>query len=268
MDEYYKLKQKYEKKKASAITKIYNKTNKTLEKKRMDAKKYVPPCINCKRKVGSIFFNNNNLYTIKCGDKDEPCDLDYSASKDIIIHLEDIIHSREKYIDKIRESIIRTKLDFLFKYDNEENTLSKFNKQRAELNTENQHIHERKEELSKRLNINERNHNTIIDNGIYNETLKQIRENSTSFKKTGDNSYLNESALLTKDVMMPLLKRMRETKYDVSKIETYEINNETFFKMYNVKHDIKNLEEKIISSMPKSTKDTVDEAQSDIIVDE
>tara|TARA_Y100000741_G_scaffold362778_1_gene349429 strand:- start:507 stop:1313 length:807 start_codon:yes stop_codon:yes gene_type:complete len=268
MDEYYKFKQKYDKKKASAITKIYNKTNKTIEKKRIDAKKYVPPCINCKRKVGSIFLNNNNLYTIKCGDVEEPCDLDFSASKVATINLEDIINNREKYIDRIRESIIRTKLDFLYKYDNEENTLSKFNKQKAELNTENQHIHERKAEFSKRLNINERTHNTAIDNSIYNETLKQIRENSTEFKKSGENSYLNENALLTKDIMMPLLKRMRQTKYDVSKIESYEMNNETFYKMYNVKNDIKNLEEKIISSMPKSTKDAVEETQSDTSVTE
>lgn len=268
MDKYYKLKQKYEKKKSSALTKIYSKTSKTLEKKRFDAKKYVPPCINCKRKVGSIFFNNNNLYTIKCGDTDEPCDLDYSATKESTVNLEDIVNSREKYIDTIRESIIRTKLDFLYKYENEENTLSKFNKQKAELNTENQHIQERKAELSKRLNINERIHNTTIDTSIYNETLKQIRENSTEFKKSGDISYLNENAVLTKDIMMPLLKRMRETKYDVSKIESYEMHNDTFYKMYNVKHDIQNLEEKIISSMPKSTTDAVEETQSDTPVTE
>lgn len=259
MEKYYKLKQKYEKKKSSAINKIYSKTNKTLERKRIDAKKYVPPCINCKRKVGSIFSNNNKIYTIKCGDKDEPCDLDYSATKDTIINLEDIVNTREKYIDKIRESIIRTKLDFLFKYTDEENTLSKFNKQKAELNIENQHLQERKEELNKRLNINGRKQTSIVDHSVLNETLKQIRENSTEFKKSGDVNYLSENALLTKDILTPLLKQMRESKYDVSKIESYEKDNQTFYKMYNVKHDIKNLEEKIIESMPKSTKDDIDD---------
>jgi hypothetical protein len=253
MDEYYKLKQKYEKKKASAITKIYNKPTKTVEKKRIGAKKYIPPCINCKRKVGSIFSNTNKLYTIKCGDTAEPCDLDYNARRDVTVNLENMVNAREKHIDTIRESIIRTKLDFLFKYADEENTLSKFNKQKTELSIENQHIHERKEELSKRLHINDRRHNSVIDNGVYNETLKQIRENSTEFKKSGEIRYLNENALLTKDVMLPLLKQMRATKYDVSKIETYELNKETFYKMYNIKHDIKNLEEIIVPSMPTST---------------
>ena len=176
-----------------------------------------------------------------------------------ICNLSNIQHgSFVKYIDEIRASIIRTKLDFLFKYVDEENTLSKFNKQKTELSIENQHLHERKEELSKRLHINDRIHNRVIDNGVYNETLKQIKENSTEFKKSGHIKYLNENALLTKDVMMPLLKQMRETKYDVSKIESYEANNETFYKMYNVKHDIKNLEEKIIPSMPTFTKDIED----------
>jgi hypothetical protein len=255
MEKYYNFKQKYEKKKSSAITKIYSKSKKTLEKKRIDAKKYIPPCINCKRKVGSIFLNDNKIYTIKCGDTDEPCDLDYSATRDLTVNLEDIVNSREKYIDTIRESIIRTKLDFLFKYTDEESTLSKFNKQKVELNIENQHLHERKEELSKRLNINGRIQTSLVDNNVLNETFKQIRENSTEFKKSGDINFLSENALLTKDILMPLLKQIRETKYDVSKIESYERNNHTFYKMYNVKHDIKNLEEKIIQSTPKSAKD-------------
>ena len=251
MDEYYKFKHKYEKKVSSALNKIYNKTDKSLEKKRASAKKYVPPCINCKRKVGSVFSNDNLLYSIKCGDSEEPCDLNFTASKDIIINLEDIVYTRDKHIDQIRESIVRTKLDFLFKYVNETDTLSKFEKQKNELNIENEHFYKRKEELSKRLNIYDRELKNSINKGVYNETMKQIRENSTEFKKSGDINYLNENALLTKDVMMPLLKKIRETKYDVSKIESYEENNDVFYKIYNVKHDIKHLEEKLAASTHK-----------------
>ena len=256
MDKYYTLKHKYEKKVSSALNKIYSKSDKSPEKKRLTAKKYVPPCINCKRKVGSIFSNDNLKYSIKCGDSEEPCNLNISASKDIIINLEEIVDSRDKHIDKIRESIVRTKLDFLFKYTNEADTLSKFEKQKNELNIENEHFYKRKEELSKRLNINDRELNNSINKGVYNETMKQIRENSTEFKKSGETNYLNENALLTKDVMLPLLKKIRETKYDVSKIESYEVNNDVFYKIYNVKHDIKHLEEKLTPSTPQTKQPT------------
>jgi hypothetical protein len=259
MDEYYKLKYTYEKKKSSALTKIYNKEDKTLEKKRFAAKKYVPPCVNCKRKVGSIFSNINKIYSIKCGDIEEPCDLNFSAAKDIIVNLEDIIVSREKHIDTIRETIIRTKLDYLFKYTNESETLSKFEKYKNEMNIENEHLHKRKEELRKRLNINERKLNNSINYGVYNETMKQIRENSIEFKKTGDIIFLNENALLIKDVMMPTLKKIRETKYDISKIESYEENNNVYYRLYNVKHDIKNIEEVLISSTPQKDEPISDE---------
>ena len=252
MDEYYKLKHTYEKKVSSALNKIYSKTDKSPEKKRATAKKYVPPCINCKRKVGSVFSNDNLKYFIKCGDSEEPCNLNFSASRDIIINLEDIVDTRDKHIDNIRVSIIRTKLDFLFKYANEADTLSRFEKQKNELNVENEHFYKRKEELSKRLNNYDRQLNNSINKGVYNETMKQIRENSTEFKKSGEINYLNENALLTKDVMMPLLKKIRETKYDVSKIESYEENNDVFYKVYNVKHDIKLLEATLTPSPPQT----------------
>ena len=252
MDQYYEFKYKYEKKISSARNKIYNNPELSFDKKRASAKKYIPPCINCKRKVGSIFSNINKVYTIKCGDVEEPCDLNFSASKDTVINLGDVVIEREKHIEKLRESIIRTKLDFLFKYKTEEDTLKIFEIQKNELNVENEHLYKRKEELTKRLNIDDRNQNILIDKGVFNETLKQMRENSTEYKKTGDKVYLNENALLTKDVMMPLLKKIRETKYDISKIESYEVNNEIYHKIYNVKHDIKNLEENVKSSISKA----------------
>ena len=130
MEEYYKLRIQYEKKISSKMKKIYNDENLSLDDKRTAAKKFVPQCVRCKRRVTTLFIKNNNSYLIKCGDIKNPCDLNVSIQTKQYSLIQDIIDTLEKDAENVRESIIKTKLNFLFKYVNEEDTLGIFEKKK------------------------------------------------------------------------------------------------------------------------------------------
>jgi len=245
MEEYYKLRNQYEKKISSKIKKIYNDDKLTLDEKRSAAKKFVPQCIKCKRRVKTLFIRENNNYLIKCGNAENPCELNVSIQTKQYSLIQDIIDTLEKDAENARESIIKTKLNFLFKYVSEEDTLGIFETRKREINIINEYIHKLKQELTERLDENERNLKISRYNSTYQEHVKLLNENSNEFKKTGNIQYLNDNALLVKDSILPLLASLREAKYDISGVVSKEIDNELHYHVYNVKNKYSKTEKDI-----------------------
>jgi len=75
LNEFFKLKSEYEKKRSKMMKDAFKKeSSKRLGK--LAAMSVKPPCINCKRAVGTIFTNREtDKYTAICGDKGNPCNL-------------------------------------------------------------------------------------------------------------------------------------------------------------------------------------------------
>jgi len=89
-----------------------------------------PPCINCKRPVGTIFSNRiDNKYTAICGDKGNPCNLNIKIFNGKTINLPYILKIYQEEITDIKDTIIRQKLDTLFSYTTEEKSVELFKKE-------------------------------------------------------------------------------------------------------------------------------------------
>ena len=135
LNEYFKLKSTYE-------NTIHNMKKKIFEKAdtKRQAKKEVltikPPCIKCKRPVGSIFSKKNGRYTAICGDSIKPCGLDIQIFVgDSNLQLNYILEVFREDNEELKDNIIRQKLDTLFNYTTEQQSIQLFKRELEKFNS-------------------------------------------------------------------------------------------------------------------------------------
>jgi len=131
VERYYKMKYEYERKyinyKDSVIKSDLGKI-----KKKEKLKKYKQECINCKKKVGTIFSNKNKQLSVRCGDIIKPCELEYIVDKGASGYIPDLIVSFYGKLEIIKTDIIKIKLSLLFSLETEENITEEFTKLKEE----------------------------------------------------------------------------------------------------------------------------------------
>lgn len=130
INDYYKLKSRYEdiiNNKKMVILK-----NKELSKKdkRRRFLQLNPTCINCKKEGGTLFLNENRVLSAKCGNTQSPCKLKIEIKKGEYKDIRELNSDYNNYIENIKTQIIQTKLNYLFNFTNEEESLEKFEKLR------------------------------------------------------------------------------------------------------------------------------------------
>ena len=132
MKHYYKLKQQYDNILQKQKLKIIN--NETLSKKEKRDRfiRIQRKCINCKKSGGTIFTNINDRLKAICGST-EPCNLNIELFKSKFTDSREELRLYLSDLDKNKTIIIMTKLDFLFGYKSEEETLSDFNARRLDI---------------------------------------------------------------------------------------------------------------------------------------
>jgi hypothetical protein len=130
LEKYYKLKEKYEKTVDSVKIHV-NLLNPLLSRKKkqeMIAEKI--KCINCKESGGTVFLNNNNILLAVCGNSENPCRLHIEIKKGVYRNLREIEELYARNIDALQTKIIKIKLNLLFGYVPEDETLTEFTKYR------------------------------------------------------------------------------------------------------------------------------------------
>jgi hypothetical protein len=133
---YFKIKAQYEEKELALKRTAYEKgSNKRDKRNRASAVK--PPCIYCKRKVGTIFKCKDRKYTAICGDVREPCPLNIQIFGGYYENLTQILYSFKVYLEEIKETIIQQKMNTLFQYLNENKSAEKFKKNMEEYHSTN-----------------------------------------------------------------------------------------------------------------------------------
>ena len=135
LDEYFKLKRKYETKwnnsKKVALMKAPNKKMgiglvKNLEKK----------CIQCGKAGGTLFSNENYIYSAKCNAVDKKCSLNIQIKMGMYMDNEDWKNITTNNIEDIKNNIIINKLNLLFDLENEDVVIAEFENLKEELKKE------------------------------------------------------------------------------------------------------------------------------------
>ena len=105
IDNYFKLKQKYEKQINDYIGKIRKNESLTKREKRSLFKEFQPKCVNCKQVGGTLFTNKDRVLRAKCGSA-EPCKLDIEINEGHYANVINLDENYSKNIDAIKTYII------------------------------------------------------------------------------------------------------------------------------------------------------------------
>lgn len=85
-----------------------------------------PKCVNCKRPVGTVFRMREDRLFAHCGDTNEPCVLRIELFKGHFESNDAFAKSTRDELLSIKERIIQQKMDVLFNYASEEETVQNF----------------------------------------------------------------------------------------------------------------------------------------------
>ena len=130
MADYFRLKSRYEKRgiyerheiiyDAVMVKKLGIKKGKKM------AREHRPKCVNCKRPVGTVFKTKDDCFIAYCGDTKDPCPLAIKIFKSRFESNDLFAKYNTNSLTETKEKIIRQKMDVLFNYSTEEETVKKF----------------------------------------------------------------------------------------------------------------------------------------------
>ena len=226
LNEYFKLKQKYESEIAANKKKIINNPTLSDREKRSEFMKLKPKCINCKRPGGSIFkvlfnpedanFESYREYNAKCGIISNPCNFKIKIRCGKTESITDILKNMEDEIKEAKNGIIDDKNKLLFGYLNTEEALEKFDQS--------------KEWISLYTSLYEDyliKYNNIVDNEDKKRELEEAITNSyiqinlikdcvKQSDETGNKTFISDAINIYDTTLVPLLTTIRNLKYNES----------------------------------------------------
>lgn len=245
-NDYYKLKNKYEKILKRESEKITNSGNSNKKEKYENAK----ICVRCKQKGGTIFSQKGNTLIAKCN-ATKPCSLNIHLERAINKNITNELNDTYNNIIREKQQTILTKLDYLFTIVDSETTKINFTKFKSSfveltkkyqnyLNFYNNLINNKEDKLRlKELNSD------LLDN------IDTIKSNITEFNKTNNLELVKESVETYINSVVPLVKRIQNISYPLNYIYidddnvNYLIQNKYNFSDLDI--NIDNTENKVIS---------------------
>ena len=224
IDNYFKLKQKYEKQINDYIKKIRQNEALTKREKRSLFKQFQPKCVNCKKPGGTLFTNKDRVLKAVCGSA-EPCKLDIEINEGHYANVISLDENYTKNVDAIKTKIIMTKLDFLFGYVQDETVaFDNFDKLRKSLGSYMQ------AQLLVQKKYNEVAHNPEKQQAIelaQEKLYKEIEEVKNIYKLYQDNpraGYITDMVEKYIEILQPLADKIRNMKYVKVAIEVDNSN--------------------------------------------
>ena len=190
--EFYILKKKYDKYKESIKKKIIDSDNPIQIKKQILAKtKY--KCINCKNEGGTIFEITENNLKAYCGNINSPCNININIEKKKFSNLKEDLINIENIISQKKKDIIFSKLNYLFKYIEEDKAVENFELLKKELS-----------ELQLRYNsllekyvfiFNNKENNTTLEELLLQQNMfiNEFKDTLEVYYSTKENKYLKNA---------------------------------------------------------------------------
>ena len=245
LHEYYKLKDQYDVKFDTKKGSILSDETLTMMQKRSGIAKLkrTRRCVLCKQTGGTIFTNKDRTLKAVCGSSVAPCGLNIEIAKGKIENIGEMMATTYRKIEGIKESIIKYKLDLLFKYISDEQLVQKFGEAKKELDT---YLEQYDKLYNKYIDITI-NPQKIEDLKRMNVELYvyigQIKDIMNEFNATGESEKVRAVVDIYLSSIVPLTKRIRDATYVYNSIEYDEGTKEHI--LIQKKYSIKSMEAEI-----------------------
>ena len=240
--EYYKLKDKYDDKYDSKKMSIMSDETLSMSKKRDRIARLgaTKKCIVCRAEGGTIFTDENRILKAVCGNKSKPCGLNIEISKGKVGCVDQLIDISYRKIEKIKENIIKYKLDLLFKYITDSQLQQKFGEAKGELEAEMVKYEKLYSTYIDVLNNPEKVKDIKTYNTEINTHVEQIKQIMKEYISTNNKDQLKTVIDIYLNHIIPIAEKLRNATYMYNDIE---YNDDTqVFKLIQNKNTIKNME--------------------------
>lgn len=226
-NKFYMLKSKYEEDYEKDKKEIMDgtKTNKLSWKDiRFEFKKIVPKCVNCQRRVGSIFETKVNteferVLKAMCGDRKNPCPFNIEINLGITYDLRDLMNENEEETKKFKNQIILDKNDFLFGYIDSEQAVQKFDEIKDEISGSIESSEYYMSLLNDKIyNLDKKNNLKKIQTEVYTN-ISNIKKYADEYKKTHNKQFTSDIARIYHEDMTPRLNEIMKEKYAASYVD-------------------------------------------------
>ena len=228
LNEYFKLKLKYEKENTLNKKKIMNNSELSKREKRSEFLKLKPKCINCKRPGGTkfenIYFPSNDKedahrqYSAVCGIIADPCNLRIKISVGNVELLPTLLNEMQSGIKDLKNDIIDNKNKLLFGYLTSEEVLPKFEELQEHI-SEFSALYESYIETYNELVDNDQKKNELnesITESFYK--IEEIKECIKKMNETNNIEYARDAVTIYTTVLQPLLDKIKTLKYNENMI--------------------------------------------------
>lgn len=258
MNDYYKLKNKYDTLILKNKKKILNNQGLSAKEKRSEFLKLKPKCINCERPGGTIFStkyypvqskkipgeeSKDDEYrelTAKCGIIADPCNLNIKIQLGIYELLPDILREIETEIKDNKNEIIDSKNKLLFGYITTDKALQDYESIKDYVSHFTSLLEQYLEmylnitdNIQKQESLNEDIERTY-------ELIEQIKLTIVQFNELESSQYVRDAVNIYITELMPLLSKISSLKYK----ENFVFYNENLntYHLIQKKYNIESLE--------------------------
>lgn len=223
MSQYYNLKQQYENSIQKQKLKIMSNTTLSKKEKRDRFIRIKKKCINCKNPGGTIFTTTGDRLKAVCGSA-EPCNLNIEIFKSRFTDREELrLYSSD--LDKSKTYIIMTKLDFLFGYKTEDETLVEFEEKRLNIAKITDKIYKLENHISNIVD-NKENHKMINHiQTMLNDDVNELKEMYKKYLKEENSEILKEMVEIYMSKIKPQGEEIRKLNYMFTGIDYNDDNN-------------------------------------------
>lgn len=238
LNTYYKTKRKYEIQKQSYIEKLKSESSTEIKKKLYS--KFPIKCVNCKKTGGTIFKETNLMFKAVCGNTSKPCELNIEIIKLKTLNILDELIKYIKDIKNTKEDIIKIKLNFIFKYIDEEKAVELFDKFKLKLSK----LQEKYNELYIYYIsiINNKELLDILNKKLkeQNELINELKNYLKTYKITDEFDNLKLGFDLYVNKLIKLNNEIINLKYKHNRIEFNDKDNEYIF--FQEKYNLNDME--------------------------
>ena len=232
INEFYKLKNKYEIELFKKKKTILNNVTLSSKEKKTEYKKLKPKCINCKRAGGTLFsvkfYTGNDEYRefrAVCGVVADPCNLNITVQTGKYELLPVVLEGIEKEIQDNKKSIIDDKNRLLFGLMTTETALQKFEDIKdyiasltSLLDSYLDEYNSITDNLEKKTELKE----NIVKSYLY---IEEIKESMKNFDKEDNTQYVRDVVNIYLTKLQPVLNKITELKYKENIVYYNETDN-------------------------------------------
>ena len=211
LNKYFQLKKKYDDEVYQMKLAIYREYSKKEAKKRIANVR--PKCIKCKRPGGTLFKYEDNAYYAICDVKESPCELNIEIQTGDLASVEELYDLYKDDTEKLKDSIIRHKLDALFNYVSENASIDIFKK---ELTSYNETSNILKDILNQYNEIYNNDYKREKLNSLQfnlNENIQKYKSLLKEYQNTNNSELLSLATEYNLKEIMILEQQIRDLKY-------------------------------------------------------